>query len=91
MNHIVNRESVAMKDFSSEWKNIANEMEDVCSLLRQKLYDAGSYMQDASGQDALSIAEELVEDTTIAVSYVRFLADRIKKSAELLEESDALL
>ena len=91
MNHIVNRESVAMKIFSSESYNIANEMEDVCSNLRQMLYDANSYMQDASGQEAISIVEELIEDTSVAVSFIRSLADQIKKSAELLEESDTLL
>ena len=91
MNHIVNRESVAMKTFSSEFYNIANEMEDVCSNLKQMLYDANSYMQDESGQEAISIVEELVIGTSVAVSYMRSLADQIKKSAELLEESDALL
>ena len=80
-----------MKSFSSESYNIANEMEDVCSHLRQMLYDANSYMQDASGQEAISIVEELVEDTSVAVSFMRSLADQIKKSAELLEESDTLL
>lgn len=80
-----------MKSFSSESYNIANEMEDVCSHLRQMLYDANSYMQDASGQEAISIVEELIEDTSVAVSFMRSLADQIKKSAELLEESDTLL
>lgn len=91
MNHIVNRESEAMKSFSSESYNIANEMEDVCSHLRQMLYDANSYMQDASGQEAISIVEELAEDTMVIVSFMRSLADQIKKSADLLEESDTLL
>jgi len=80
-----------MKTFSSEFYNIANEMEDVCSNLKQMLYDANSYMQDESGQEAISIVEELVIGTSVAVSYMRSLADQIKKSAELLEESDALL
>lgn len=80
-----------MKSFSSESYNIANEMEDVCSHLRQMLYDANSYIQDASGQEAISIVEELIEDTSVAVSFMRSLADQIKKSAELLEESDTLL
>lgn len=91
MNHIVDRESVAMKTFSSEAYNIASEMEDVCSHLRQMLYDANSYMQDHSGQEAISIVEELVEDTSVVLSFIRSLANQIKKSAELLEESNMLL
>lgn len=91
MNHIVNRESVGMKTFSSQSYNIANEMEDVCSHLKQMLYDANDYMQDASGQAAIAIIEELVEESTVAVGVIRALADRIQKSAELLEESNTLL
>lgn len=91
MNHIVNRESDAMKTFSSESYNVANEMEYVCSHLKQVLYDANCYMQDKSGQEAISIVEELIEDISVAVGFVRSLADQIKKSAELLEESDTLM
>lgn len=91
MDHIVNRESVGMRSFVCESYNIANELEDVCSHLKQELYAANSYMQDSSGQEAISIVSELVEETMVAVSFVRTLADQIKKSAELLEESDALL
>lgn len=91
MNHIVNRESVGMRSFASESYNIANELADVCSRLRQELYNANSYMQDSSGQEAISIVSELVEETMVAVSFIQSLAERINKSAELLEESDALL
>ena len=91
MNHIVNRESVAMRTFSSASENIADELEAVCSHLKQELYTASDCMQDRSGQDAISIVSDLVEETTLAVSYIRTLAERIQKSAELLEESDTLL
>lgn len=91
MDHIVNRESVGMRTFSSESCNIADELEDVCSHLKQELYTANSYMQDGSGQEAIAIVSDLVEDTMVAVSFIRSLAEKIKKSAELLEESDTLL
>lgn len=80
-----------MRSFASESYNIANELADVCSRLRQELYNANSYMQDSSGQEAISIVSELVEETMVAVSFIQSLAERINKSAELLEESDALL
>lgn len=91
MDYIVNRESIGMKLFSSETYNIADEMEAVCAHLQELLYDANDYMQDKSAQEALSIVQELVEETTIAVSAMRIISDKIKKSAELLEESDTLL
>ena len=91
MDHIVNRESVSMRSFASASFSIANELEDVCSHLKQELYAANSYMQDSSGQEAISIVSELAEETMVAVNFVRTLAGRIQKSAELLEESDALL
>lgn len=91
MNHIVNRESVGMRSFASGSYNIANELENVCSHLKQELYAANSYMQDRSGQEAISVISELVEETIVAVNFLRTLAGQIKKSAELLEESNALL
>ena len=80
-----------MRSFASASFSIANELEDVCSHLKQELYAANSYMQDSSGQEAISIVSELAEETMVAVNFVRTLAGRIQKSAELLEESDALL
>ena len=91
MNYIVNRESVGMRTFSSASNAIANELEDVCSHLKQELYAANSYMQDGSGQAALEILSDLVEETMVAVNFIRTLADQIQLSAELLEESDTLL
>lgn len=91
MDHIVNRESIGMRAYASESYNIANELEDVCSRLKQELYAANSYMQDNSGQEAIAIVCELVEETMAAVNFVRALAAQIKKSAELLEESNTLL
>ena len=91
MDHVVNRETAAMKGFSSQSCSIADEMEDVCSHLRQLLYAANDYMQDQSGQEALSIVAELVEETMAMADSMRCLAQRIKRSAELLEESDQLL
>lgn len=91
MDHIVNRESVGMRTYSSESCNIADELEDVCARLKQELYTANSYMQDGSGQEAIAIVNDLVEDTMVAVIFIRSLAEKIKKSAELLEESDTLL
>lgn len=91
MDHIVNRESVGLRTFASASENIAGELEDVCSRLKQKLYDAGSYMQDASGHEAISIVSELVEETTVSLSSIRSLAEKIVRSAELLEQSDTLL
>lgn len=91
MDHIVNRESAEMRSFSTEASVIANDLENVCSHLKHELYDANSYMQDRSGQDAITIVSELVEETELAVNYIRTLADKIKKSAVLLEESDDLL
>ena len=91
MDHIVNRESVAMADFAARTREIAGEMEEVCAHLRRMLWDAGDYMQDASGREAIAIAEELTEDTAAAVDVMRTLAERIGRSAALLEESDRLL
>jgi len=91
MDHIVNRESVGMRTFSSEAVNIAEEMENVCSQLKQELYTANSYMQDGSGQEAISIVSDLVEETLGVVNYMRLLSAKIRRSAELLEESDTLL
>lgn len=91
MDHIVNRESTRMRSFASESYDIASELENVCSHLKQELYSANSYMQDNSGQEAISIVSELVEETMVAVSFMRLLAGQIKRSAELLEESDKLL
>lgn len=91
MDHIVNRESAEMHFFSTEAFEIANDLENVCSHLKHELYDANGYMQDRSGQDAITIVSELVEETLLAVNYIRTLADKIKKSAVLLEESDDLL
>ena len=91
MDHIVNRESGAMKSFSSVSDGIADEMETVCTHLKQLISEAGSYMQDRSGQSAIRILEELVEETLQTMSRIRLLADRIKQSADLLEESDTLL
>lgn len=80
-----------MKTFSSESHNIANEMEAICSHLTQMLYNADNYMQDQSGQEAISIVEELVEESSVVVNFLRLLADQVTLSAELLEESDTLL
>ena len=49
MDHIVNRESTRMRSFASESYDIASELENVCSHLKQELYAANSYMQDNSG------------------------------------------
>lgn len=91
MNRIVDRESNAMRSFASEACNIADALESVCSHLRQELSDASGCMQDDSGQNAIMIVHDLVEETVVAVSIIRSLSDRIRKSAELLEESDTLL
>lgn len=80
-----------MRTFSSEAVNIAEEMENVCSQLKQELYTANSYMQDGSGQEAISIVSDLVEETLGVVNYMRLLSAKIRRSAELLEESDTLL
>ncbi len=91
MDHMVNRESIAMKAFAAQTQEIADSMEDVCSHLRQLLQDANDYMQDESGQEALSIVEELIEDTSKTTVQMRTLANQVKRSADLLEESDTLL
>jgi hypothetical protein len=91
MNHIVQRESVDMRTFASESCNIADELEATAAHLSNLLTDASAYMQDASGQEAISILEELIEQVTHAISDMRAIADRIAKSAALLEQSDTLL
>ena len=80
-----------MRAFSADSDEIAQELEGVCSRLRQLLNEADGYMQDDSGQKAISIVSELVEETTVTAGCIRSLAGRIQKSAELLEESDTLL
>ena len=91
MNRIVDRESVAMKTFSTEVEDIACDMESVASHLRQMLYEAEGYMQDESGKRAILIIQELVEDTLVGVNSMRSIADAVAKSADLLEQSDSLL
>mgnify|MGYP005790240869 FL=1 len=91
MDHTVNRENIAMKAFATQSQDIADGMEDVCSHLRQLLQDANDYMQDESGQEALSIIEELIEDISKTTVQMRTLANQVKRSADLLEESDTLL
>lgn len=80
-----------MRTFASESDNIANELESAAAHLKQLLYDAQEYMQDQSGQTAISIVEELIEETTVAVGFTRFLAEQMVKSAQLLEDSNTLL
>ena len=63
MNSIINRESIAMHAFADEAYNNASEFDDVCSRLKIELYEANDYMQDKSGQEALSIVSELIEET----------------------------
>ena len=77
MNRIVDRESVAMKTFSTEVEDIACDMEPVASHLRQMLYEAEGYMQDESGKRAIW-----------GVNSMRWIADAVAKSADLLEQSD---
>lgn len=91
MNHIVNRESIGMRTFATASYSITEELSDTCSILTQELYDAKRYMQDESGQEAISIVENLVQETLVATNYIRTLAENINKSAKLLEESDNLL
>lgn len=91
MNHLIHRESLGMKQFSSESCNIASELEDICAHLRQVVCNARSYIQDQSGMEAISVVEELLKDTTVAVGTIHVLANQIEKSAILIEESDTLL
>ena len=80
-----------MHRFAFESYELANRFEDVCSRLKQKLYNASSYMQDDSGQEAISIVSDLIEETMTDVNRIRTIAERVNKSAELLEVSDSLL
>lgn len=91
MNYTIDRESVAMKAFSSQAGYIADELDSVVSHLRQMLYQAEGHMKDESAQRALAIVEELVEETVVGVSIIRSTAEMIQKSADLLEQSDELL
>lgn len=91
MDYVVNRESSAMRTFASQADNISDEFERVSDHLRQLLFSAADYMQDQSGRDAISILEDLVEETRTAVNRMRTLAEQVNTSAELLEESDTLL
>ena len=91
MNHIIHRESEGMRLFATESSNIADELEVVCSSLKQEISIASGYMQDSNAQDALSVISDLIEETMGSMSRIRMLASQIRKSAVLLEESDTLL
>ena len=91
MNHQVNRDPDDMLRFSERAGSIADELESVTNSLRRRLSDAHSYMQDASGLEALDILQELTEQSTAVTRKLRILAGQIASSARLLKESESLL
>ena len=91
MNHIVKRESSAMRTFKAEVYEISNETEDIASHLKKLLAQASDNMRDQTGQSAIAIVCELIEETVEATEALKSIADKILKSAEILEESDLIL
>ena len=85
MNHIVKRESSAMRTFKAEVYEISNETEDIASHLKKLLAQASDNMRDQTGQSAIAIVCELIEETVEATEALKSIA------AEILEESDLIL
>ena len=91
MNLTVNRETDAMRHFSSEAYALADEMDDIASRMTQLVYDASDHMQDNSGREAISIIEELIEEIRISAAKLYDIGKRVQASAVLLEEADTML
>lgn len=91
MNSIISRDSDEMKRYSKASNVIAGDIEEVCSRLKRLLDDSRGFMQDESGQRAISYLENMVSDIGYYNNSVYAMSDRVRKSAELIEEADDLL
>lgn len=91
MSDVINRESEAMKVFSNNAGHDANEIDSCCLRMRRLICDVSSDIQSDNGQEALSIIEDLISEIMDLTEHLLDLTIAVKRSAELLEESDMLI
>lgn len=88
MDKTIDRDSEAMRSFSTFLEYFCDETDFYSSDLRCNCSAAADLMKDKTGEEALSIIVALAEDITVQIYAAKELSQRLLKSAELVEESD---
>lgn len=88
MDKTIDRDSEAMRSFSTFLEYFGDETDFYSSDLRCNCSTASDLMKDKTGEEALSIIAALAEDITVQIYAAKELSQRLLKSAELVEESD---
>ena len=88
MDKTVDRDSEEMRSFARFLEYFGDETDFYSSDLRCNCSAASDLMRDQTSEEALSIIVGLAEDIIVQVYSARELAERLRKSAELVEQSD---
>jgi len=88
MDKTIDRDSEAMRSFSTFLEYFSDETDFYSSDLRCNCSAAADLMKDKTGEEALSIIVALAEDITVQIYAAKELSQRLLKSSELVEESD---
>lgn len=91
MDRIVNRDSTAIRTFSSASENLAGELAESAARLFEMIQEATGYMQDEGGKTAIEIVLDLLEEICASIHVLYCLVDQLNESARLLDEADLLL
>ena len=88
MDNIVSRDPTAMKEFSAKLSEFSDFIAKQSAALVQLCGKAEHAMQDHNGEILIQRLTDMAEDLQARVAYARALADRISRSADILEETE---
>lgn len=91
MNRIIDRDSDAMRRFSSCLDQFSSDLSFTVGDLLASCYDASDMMRDESGQQALYLLMSIAEDIKVQISAANRVAENLCISAKYVEDSDELL
>ena len=91
MNRIIDRDSDAMRQFAASLEQFSSDLSYTVGDLLASCYDASDMMRDDSGQQALYLLMDIAEDIKVQISAANRVAENLKISAKLVEDSDELL
>lgn len=88
MDNIIHRDPQQLTRFACALLHFCDRMERSAIILAQQCDQAEHAMQDSSSRPVVKRLTDLSQDIRAQVSDARDLADRIARSAALLEESE---
>ena len=91
MTNIVNRDTDAMRQFAASLDRFCLSISSSAQDLLSSCFDASDMMRDDSGQQAIHALESLVKDIMGQIDVAERVAENLRYSAKLVEESEALL